>query len=161
MVAAVTRDDALTIVGMIAANWPGQQWTEPTIDAYARAIEPLDADITMKAVVRCVNELEFYPRVATLREYVRMEKRSADALAEAPVESQRMTGVPASKVAVPEWVRGWCVSRVRYQDFRTWPQQDPHGYATDTMDKPSQERYMQEGNELSVEMIFRTIAGAV
>ena len=39
----MTRDDSLTIVQMLVNSYPGNHWHEGSIDAYARAIEPLDA----------------------------------------------------------------------------------------------------------------------
>lgn len=158
----MTRDEAITITAMVANSWPDNQWNDGSIDAYARAIEPLDADTTMKALVRCVNELEHYPRIATLREYVRMEKRRTDDIHEDAVETQRMPNdVPASKLEIPQWVKGWAVSRYRYNDFRVWPQQDPHDFASNPMPKDKQGEYMVEGMKLSSEMIFRVMVGDV
>lgn len=160
----MTRNEALDIAGMIASHWPGSNWTADTIDAYARAIEPLDATIATRAVLRCVNELDRYPRVATLREFVRMEKRLTDydrALQETAVESQRMQGKPSAKNTVPEWVKGWAVSRARHHDMRVWPQQDPDGFADNPMPVAEQEQYIGEGGGLPINMIFTALLGDV
>ena len=156
----MTRDDALTIVGMLASHYPGKHWNTETMDAYAKAIEPLDARLTTAAVVRAVNELEFYPKVSVLREYVRIERRQEEydrALQEAPVEAQRMSGTPAPKYECPDWVKGWALSRHRYRDFRPWPQQDPYGHLTNVMPAEDQNRYLSESKSLSVAQVFSMI----
>jgi len=145
----VTRDDSLTIVGMICAHWPGKQWTTESIAAYARAIEPLDAETTTRAVLRAVQELEHYPKVATLREFVRIEKRLSEP---DPIRSQ-LDNTPMK--IMPPWVRGWALSRVKYNDFRVWPEQD-HS-SDDPMPLEEREQYMKEGLEIPTSALFKAI----
>lgn len=145
----MTRNDALTIVGMIAAHWPGKQWTTESMDAYARAIEPLDAETTTRAVLRAVQELEHYPRVATLREFVRIEKRLSEP---DPIRSQ-LDSTPMK--VMPPWISGWAISRVRYNDFRPWLEQCPQ--CEDTVSPEDRERYIQEGLEIPTSALFKAI----
>ena len=65
----MTRDEALDVVSMISSHWPGNQWSTASLDAYARAIEGWDPDLTMRAVTRAVQEMEFYPKVAVLKDF--------------------------------------------------------------------------------------------
>jgi hypothetical protein len=164
----MTRDESLTIVATISAHWPGPTWNEETLDAYAHAIEPLNAQHTTAAVTRAVNELEFYPRVAVLREYVQIERR----LAEPEPPADRMPYIEHGKLQPPAWIRTWIISRYRHRDFRVLPEQKP-GYDTlqthephfRTYVWPDQEPmpqdqaavYAAEGAGLSVEDVFHTL----
>lgn len=110
----MTRDDSLTIVNLIVDSWPGPVWETERIDAYARAIEPLDAEITTLAVARAVREIKFRPSVAELREFVRIER----ALSE-PDEARY---VRPEKPLLPEWVQRWARAR-GVGDMRLFPEQ--------------------------------------
>jgi hypothetical protein len=148
----VKREEAIDIVAMIAANWPSNNWSVASMEAYSRAIEPLDADITTRAVIRAVNELEFYPKVSVLREFVRIEKRMSEP--EPPIE-RSLNAAPSSRM--PPWVRGYIISRVRYRDFRPWAEQDTHGMLSDLMPADARDRYMAEGADLSISALFSAV----
>jgi hypothetical protein len=164
----MTRDEALTIVGMISNHWPGPQWNTDTLDAYAHAIQPLDARLATAAVIRAVNELEFYPKVSVLREYVQIERR----LAEPEPPADRMEPRTDFRREPPSWIRTWIISRYRHRDFRVLPEQKP-GYDTlqtgephfrtyvwpDQEPMPSEQAavYAAEGAGLSVEDVFHTL----
>lgn len=107
---------------MLVARWPGPHWSKETMDAYAYALEPLDARYATQAVLRAERELEFYPKIATLRELIRIEK----ALSAPEPPADRMDHVPEFKRELPSWVKGWLVARAA-GDMRVWPQQKP-GY---------------------------------
>lgn len=149
------RDEALDIVAMIVAHWPGNVWSMASMEAYTNAIEPLDADLTTRAVLRAVNELEFYPKVSVLREFVRIEKRLSEP--DGPIE--RALAETPSKL-MPAWVRGWTVSRVRHRDFRVWPEQRPF---LDGEPMPSDvcNQYMSESADLPIQQLFETMIGNV
>lgn len=146
----MTRDESLDVVAMLVSHWPGNHWTEGSMDAYARAIEPLDADIAMRAVLRAVQELEFYPRVSVLREFVRIEKR----LSEPEPIGRMLNNIPSQ--IMPAWVRGYVVARVRYQDLDAWPEQ---GDLIDAPLMPEENRvkYMTEGANIPIDALFTAI----
>lgn len=148
-------EEALDIVAMITAHWPSNNWSVASVEAYARAIEPLDADVTTRAVLRAVQELEFYPKVSVLREFVRIEKRLSEP--EGPIE--RMLNDTPSQM-MPAWVRGYVVSRVRHRDFRVWPEQAAH---LDGEPMPAEQCavYMDEGADVPISMLFSAIGAGV
>lgn len=145
------RDEALDIVAMIAANWPSNTWSVASMEAYANAIERYDADIATKAVLRAVQELEFYPKVTVLREFMRIEQHLAEP--DGPIE--RMLNDTPSQI-MPAWVRGYVISRVRYRDFRVWPEQarELDGEPMPTADC---DRYMAEGADIPVAALFQAV----
>lgn len=149
------REEALDIVGMLAAHWPSNNWSVASIEAYARAIEPLDADVTTRAVLRAVQECEFYPRVSVLREFVRIEKRLSEP--DGPIE--RMLNEKPSGL-VPAWVKGWCCARYKHGDMRTWAEQDPEALPRDLMPSDERDLYISEGASLTIEQVFSTIGAA-
>jgi len=165
----MTRDDALTVASMVASHWPNSFWNVETIDAYAVAIEEWDADLTMKALKRCVQEMERFPKVAQLRAYMLDEKRKTAydrALEEAAVDSQRMPAKKQSRpLDTPEWVRGWFIARVKHKDLRMWPQQDERGHARDAGEKmmpaDALAAYIEEGQGVPLEMILKEISGVL
>jgi len=132
----MTRDESLEIVGMIASHWPGNHWSHASMEAYARAIEPMDARLVMPAVVRAVNELEFYPKVAVLREFVQIERR----LAEPEPTADRMPPHDISARLEP-WVQAWCIARYRHGDLRVLSRQRD-GYDTLQLHNPSYKTYI-------------------
>lgn len=134
------RVDALNIVAMIVTSWPGSRpWQADEMDAYAHAIEPLDAEHTVNAVARAVNDLKYRPSVAELREYVRLERSLAQPEPSRP-EPSRFGGRP------PEWMFVW--SWLRYQreppDLRGLPQQDAYDDDPDAMSMQEYARLREE-----------------
>lgn len=151
----MTRDDSITITGMIAARWPGSHWSVASLEAYASSIVGWDAELTTKAVLRAVNDCEFYPKVSVLREFYRMEKRRAES--DSPIE--RMLNDTPSQL-MPAWIKGYVVSRVRYQDMRVWPEQ--RGLIEgEPMPSDVCNAYMTEGADLPIDALFKTMIGDV
>lgn len=111
----MTRDDSLTIVGMILNSWPGRAWTEQEMDAYAHGIEDLDAAATTRALARASRELRYRPSIAELREYTRAEQRLAEP--DRDYRHERHSYRP------PEWACVWMWMRAN-GDERILPQQD-------------------------------------
>lgn len=163
----MTREEALTVTGMIASHWPGNVWTTDTLDAYARAIEPMDAHLATAAVVRAVDELEFYPKVSVLREYVQIERR----LAEPEPPADRMPPRSDYKLEPPAWLKTWVAAR-RHHDFRVLVEQKPGYDSLQTQNPhyrtyvwPDQEQmppeqaavYADEGAGLSAADVFNTL----
>lgn len=112
----MTRDDAVTIVSMIVSHWPGQTWDDAELAAYVSAIESWDAEVTTRAVARAVNHLRFRPKVAELREFVQIERRSALS----PREEADL--VRPEKPMRPLWVERWERAR-KADDERLFPEQ--------------------------------------
>lgn len=149
----MTRDEALDVVSMISSHWPGNQWSTMSLDAYARAIEWMDPELAMKAVLRAVNEMEFYPKVSVLREFYGIEKRRSDSTDS--IKNQLDT-IPSQ--IMPPWVRGYVVSRVRHKDMRVWPEQINEDLNEARMPKEAQDAYIAEGKGLPIDDLFRQIA---
>lgn len=135
------QDEALDIVQMLVARWPGAHWSKDTMDAYAYALEAMDAKLTTLAVLRAERELEFYPKLATLRELVRIEK----ALAAPEPPADRMASVPDFKRDIPAWVRRWVAARA-HGDMRVFPEQKP-GYDTLQIQEPAFRTYVWPDQE--------------
>lgn len=110
------REDAITIVAMIANSWPGQAWEAERLEAYVNAIITWDAEMTTKAVARSVNKLKYRPSVAELLEFVQIERRAAIS------PSEEATLVRAEKQPRPLWVERWCRARAA-GDWRLFPEQ--------------------------------------
>lgn len=99
---------------MVLNSWPGPAWEAERLQAYVIAVEPLDAEIAVKAVARAVQVLKFRPTVAELREFVRIERSM----------SQREVAeyVKPEKPERPEWVIRWERARA-CGDWRAFPEQ--------------------------------------
>lgn len=123
----MTREDAIDIVGMIVTNWQVKNWTKEEMDAYARNIQHLDAEIVTSVVVRASREIAYPPKVAELHERYRAEKRRLRPEV-APIEQ---SGAP-----LEFWVKRWCCARFFYDDFgkerdmRRFVEQGDHGDLT-------------------------------
>ncbi len=148
----MTREEALTVAGMVSSNWPSAQWNEQTLDAYARAIEWMDPALATKAVMRAVQECEFYPKVAVLRDFYGIEKRLADSGSKI---QKQLDALPSQ--IMPPWVRGYVVSRVRHKDMRVWPEQIDQDLDEALMPKDAQDAYIAEAEGLPIEELFKKI----
>jgi hypothetical protein len=124
----MTRDESLQLVEMVLSHWRVRDWNKEEIDAFARGIQDLDAEVVTSAVIRASKELEFAPRLATLREYVRIEKRRLAPVVE-PLPER--VGRP-----LPLWVRRWLCARFFYErwgkerDLRRFVEQGDFGDLT-------------------------------
>ncbi len=154
----MTEEESVTITEMVANHWPGPQWTAATMDAYARAIERLDAATATAAVITAVNELEFYPKVATLRDFYDIERAKNRAREEAPERTW-----PAKRETVPLWVRRWVAARYlhamfgREKDLRRFPEQGDWG---DPYVEPMPpEAWLEEAEHVTDDKVWRSITG--
>lgn len=148
----MTREESITIVAMIANSWPGAAWEAERLDAYAQALIGYDAALTTRAVALAVKELKYRPSVAELREFIHIERALS-----APVSQHEQ---PARPGRLPRWVTGWLISRVQYKDFRVWAEQDPLGHSGDLMPSEDRDKYMLEGEGLSLGDMLRAIGVA-
>ena len=112
----MNREESLTIVGMILDCWQGGDWTKEQMDAYARAIEDLDAEMTVHAIAAAVKESRFRPSVAELREYVKLEK------VKRAVQPEEWRDLPPERPPKPKWVERWERAR-NHRDYRWFPEQ--------------------------------------
>lgn len=111
----MTRDEAVTVVGMIAHGWPGADWGEERLAAYVEAILSLDAGLATAAVLRAQKVLRYRPSIAELREFIAVERR----LAEPDDPSPRR---PAQTQVRPAWTVRWARARLN-RDYRSFPEQ--------------------------------------
>ncbi len=154
----MTRDEALTIVGMIANHWPGPHWNTDTLDAYATAIERLDAATATAAVITAVNELEFYPKVATLHDFYDIERAKNRAAEEKPERQW-----PQKREVVPLWVRRWVAARYlhrqfgRDQDMRSFPEQGQ--WANPYTDPMPPDAWLEEAEHVTDDKVWKSIGG--
>lgn len=125
----MTRDESLQVVAKIVNLWKSNQaWTKDEIDAYARAIEDLDMEITVSAVDKAAKDMAYRPKISELRELVRLERRRLSPVV-APPDEPKTT--PA-----PSWVKRWICARYLYdkfgkeRDMRRFPQQADYGDLT-------------------------------
>ncbi len=121
----MTRDESLTIVGMVLNTWPGgTRWTEQEMDAYARGIQHLNAAHATNAVARASRELKYRPSIAELSEFERIERKLA--------EPEHREQPPPRSTTIPDWVQVWTWMRWTRDDGRTLPQQDNYGLSAET-----------------------------
>ena len=113
----MTRDEAITIVGMIVHGWPGAAWEVERMEAYVAAIGSYDAALATAAVLRAQKVLRYRPSVAELREFIGVEKR----LSEPDEEWRRQPVEPPPR---PAWVPRWERARAA-NDWRPFPEQLP------------------------------------
>lgn len=127
----MTRDESLTIVGMVLNTWPGgTRWTEQEMDAYARGIQHLNAAHATNAVARASRELKYRPSIAELSEFERIERKLA--------EPEHREQSPTRSTTIPAWVQVWTWLRWTVDDWRLLPQQEGYGYGTNEV---SQQEY--------------------
>ena len=147
----MTREDSITIAGMVALAWPGKDWSAARLDMYAKGIEHWDAELATKAVLQAQQHLKYRPSVAELHEFLVIERKMAEP--EPPIE--RMLNDTPSRI-MPPWVRGWVVGRVRHRDMRVWSEQQRF-LDGEQMPPDAREAYIQEAAGLPVEALFKQI----
>jgi hypothetical protein len=140
----MTRDDALTIVGMVVAGWPGGEWDSDQMESYARAIMDMDAEAATKAVLVAQKSEKFRPSVATLREYVAVEARKLEP------EKPKPT-LPVGPRVIPDWAKIWIVARFVHADYRVLREQMPElqpNEIPDLMPDDVRAKYADEASHL-------------
>lgn len=111
----MTRDEAITIVSMVAHGWPGAAWETERMEAYVGAIESYDAELTTAAVMRAQKTLRYRPSIAELREFVALERKLRE-----PDDDWRHQ--PLVAPPRPSWVPRWERARAA-GDWRPFPEQ--------------------------------------
>jgi len=140
----MTRDESLQVVEMILSHWRIRDWSREEIEAFARGIQDLDAELATSAVIHAAKEMDFAPRLAAFREYVRIERRR---LAPAVEPLPPVTGRP-----IPQWVKRWMCARYLYasfgkeRDMRRFPEQADFGDLTKEL--MPEEAWLDEVNSL-------------
>lgn len=64
----MTRQEAVTLVGMLSAAYPKYEITRPTIRLYEDFLQDLPFDLARAAVAKHITTSTFFPTVAELRE---------------------------------------------------------------------------------------------
>lgn len=124
----MTRDESLEVVGMILTFWQVKNWTKDEIDAYAKNIQHLDAEVATSTLIRASRDVAYPPKVAELHERYREEMRRLRPVV-APKDDP--VGQP-----IPEWVKRWICARMLYKsfgkakDYRRFPEQGDWGDLT-------------------------------
>lgn len=125
----MTREESLEIVSMILTLWPQEkEWSKEEIDAYARSIQQLNAELATHAILKAVTETRYRPRPADLYERVRTERRK---LAPTVEPKEDPIGKP-----LPFWVKRWICARMLYaqfgkdRDMRRFPEEGDFGDLT-------------------------------
>jgi hypothetical protein len=123
------RDEALTIIEMIASGWPdARPFDRDEIEMYVTAIEDLDAELASHAVLKAVKDSPYRLKANELRERVRIERRALKAELP-PIE-------PSRGRELPLWVKRWLCARMLFsqfgkdQDLRRFPEQGQFGDLT-------------------------------
>lgn len=146
----MTRDEAITIVGMVANGWPGGAWDADRMGLYVEAIMPLDAAQTTRALLRAQQTLRYRPSVAELREFVHIEQR----LAEPDDPSPRRPEERSTKR--PFWTVRWGRARAS-NDWRHFPEQCEYVAAqepfTDRAVWVQPDEYLDEGGTSALDAI--------
>lgn len=143
----MTREESLTVVQMILTHWRGKDWTKEEIDAYARSIQDMDAELTTHAIAQAAKEITYRPSIAELREYVRAERRRL-LPAYVPPDTSYTSEVPL-------WVKRWMCARMLYpmfgkeRDLRRFREQGDHGNLTQEM--MPDDAWLDEANSLDDE----------
>ncbi len=119
--------------------------------------EPLDASVCTQAVIAAVNELDFYPKVSTLREFYYLERAKIRAREEKPDRW------PAKRETVPLWVRRWVAARYLHkmfgkeQDMRRFTEQGQWG--NPDADLMPASAWLEEAEHVTDDRVWRTLAG--
>lgn len=116
--------DAFDVTEMVLRSWPGGRvWTAEEMEAYAKGLMWMDAEIATHAVAAAQQKVPHRPHVAELREFYDLERAKRRATIERTPEP------PPRKEKVPLWVRRWVAARYLYkrfgkdQDLRSFPEQ--------------------------------------
>jgi len=151
----VNYNEALDVVGMVVRTWPGKEWSENEMDAYATGLMRYDAAVCTLAVAAAQQKLMYRPSVAELREFYDLERAKTRARSEAPVTER------PRKDKVPLWVRRWVAARYLYaqfgkaQDMRRFPEQQDK-YSPDMEMMPPTE-WLDEAEHVTEERVWRTL----
>lgn len=123
----MTRSESLDIVQMIVNHWQVRDWTEDQIDAYAKSIQWMDAEVATSVVLRAVKTVTYAPKIAEFTELYGAERR----LLRPTMPVKQPTRTP-----MPLWVRRWMCARLLYErwgkprDDRRFPEQGDFGDLT-------------------------------
>jgi hypothetical protein len=117
----MTRDDALTVVGLLNAAFPNEALEEPTVALWLSLLmEMADAEAATNAALAIVKSGQRFPSIADFRQIYRVH-----------VELEPKAALPAASVAatdIPEWVLVWRWARQEREPtiMAPFPQQHPH-----------------------------------
>lgn len=118
----MTRDDALTVLGLLNAAFPSEALEEQTVAVWIAILaEMADAEAATNAALAIVKNGHKFPSIADFRQIYRVH-----------VELGAKPALPAPSstvdTTIPEWVLVWRWSRYM-RDPRVdapFPQQEPH-----------------------------------
>ena len=148
-------NEALDIVGMVVRTWPGKEWSEAEMDAYATGLMRYEAATCVAAVAAAQQKLMYRPSVAELREFYDLERAKRRAVAERPVEPR------AKKEKVPLWVRRWVAARYLYrqfgkeQDLRAFPEQQT--FMNPYVEVMPADAWLEEAEHVTEAQVWRTL----
>ena len=123
----MTREESHDIVAMVINYWRGRELSVDEMDAYARTIQHLDAEVCTSALIRAARSLTYRPQAAEVCELTRAEQRRLRPVVE-PIEFK--------PTPLPLWVKRWMCARLLYdrwgkaRDDRRFPEQGDYGDLT-------------------------------
>lgn len=141
----MTREESFDVTNMVLTNWRVRDWTKEEIDAFARGIQHLDAEIATSTVARAARELTYAPKISEFLEVYRAERARLRSQLPPPPETQ---GRPLDL-----WVKRWICARFLYaqfgkeQDMRRFPEQGDRG--DQTKDVMPEVAWLEEANMMS------------
>lgn len=149
----MTREDSLKITEMVISHWRIKNWEKDEIDAFARMIQDLDAEIATSTVIQATKELIHPPRIAEFREYYRAEKRRL---------APELPPVVDEGQPLPFWIKRWICARQLYarfgkeRDMRRFPEQGDYGDLTqETMPEGA---WIEEANSIGEGELHKAFA---
>jgi hypothetical protein len=141
---------------MILTHWPqGKEWGREEMDAYARSIQSLNAEIATSTVVRAALEVKYRPSIAEFFECYKAERRRLQPEV-APLE--------AAPQVIPFWVKRWMCARLladrwgKETDRRRFSEQGHFGDLTREL--MPEGAWVEEANSIPDEEFHKAFSGA-
>jgi hypothetical protein len=117
----MTYDEAETIRAMIDGHW-NMRMNSATAELWLMGLMTENAEAATVAVAHLANTMTYPPKIADVKEILRMNKLAGGAL-------PKRRALPRKPDAMPFWVKRWCAARFLHerfgkeQDFRYFDEQ--------------------------------------
>lgn len=147
----MTREESIDIVKMILTYWRVHDWEKEEIDAFARSIQHMDAEIATSVVIQASKDLKYPPKIAEFHERYRAERARLRPAVD-PLEPQ--SGAP-----LEFWVKRWICARMLYKffdkekDYRRFAEQGDWG--DQTQELMPEGAWVEEANSMDDEEVMK------